>query len=212
MTVSVTSVSALNGGSEILLSVCISDGEHSEKRQLVLLSRQYAELRPEKGEISEERFDELSHAADICAAVKRGMNILGYGASSKKNMRLKLRSKGFSPEVSETAAEYLEELGYINEESDAEREAERCVGKYWGRRRIAAALYEKGYCEAAVRGAIDSLEAVDFEGRCVSLIEKKFRALPEDANGRKKLFAALLRYGYSPSEIKNAFYIIESGE
>ncbi|MBO5416543.1 MAG: regulatory protein RecX [Clostridia bacterium] len=212
MTVTVTSVRAINGGSDIVLSVCLSDGEHSEKRELVLLSRQYAALRPEKGEISEESFDELSEAAEICAAVKRGMNILGYGACSEKNMRLKLRSKGFGAEVAASAAEYLVELGYINEEKDAEREAERCVGKYWGRRRIAAALYEKGYSEAAVRGAIESLGEVDFEGRCVSLIEKKFRGLPEDANEKKKLFASLLRYGYSPSEIKNAFYIIESGE
>lgn len=210
MRIEILSISASNGGADIVLAVRLSDGENSEKRSLVLLARQFAELRPEKGEISEERFDELSEAAEICAAVKRGMNILGYGACSKKNMRLKLCSKGFAAGVAESAAEYLEELGYINEKKDASREAERCIVKYWGRRRIAAALYEKGYSESAVRGAIESLVGVDFEERCVTLIKKKFRYLPKETNERKKLFAALLRYGYSSSEIKNAFCIIEN--
>ena len=212
MRIEIRSISALNAGAEISLAVMLSDGENSEKRSLVLLARQFAALRPEKGEISEEHFDTLSEAAEICAALKRGMNILGYGSCSKKNMRIKLRSKGFAADVADSAAEYLEELGYINEKNDAAREAERCVAKYWGRRRIAAALYEKGYSESAVRGAVESLDGVDFEERCVTLIKKKFRYLPEEMNERKKLFAALVRYGYTSSEIKNAIHTLENGD
>ncbi len=212
MTLEILSISALNGGSEIALTVRISDGENSEKRTLLLLTAQFAELRPEKGEISEERFDELSAAALVCSAVKRGMNILGYGACSEKNMRLKLRAKGFSPDAAESAAEYLRKLGYINEENDAAREAEKALAKGWGRRRIAAALYEKGYSESATRKSLETLEDVDFNQRCAALIQKKFKGLPEEINERKKLFAALMRYGYSASEIKNAFYIIDNND
>ncbi len=212
MRIEILSIAALNGGSEISLSIRISDGENSEKRTLVLLSRQFAELRPERGEIDAERFEELEAAAIVCSAVKRGMNILGYGACSEKNMRLKLRTKGFDADIARTAAAYLRELGYINESNDASREAERCVRKLWGRRRIVAALYEKGYSEEAVREALDLLDEVDFEEKCASLIRKKFGGVPEDARERQKLFAALARYGYSTSEIKNAFHIIGNND
>ena len=124
-------------------------------------------------------------------------------------MRLKLRSKGFSPDTAAEAAAYLVALGYINERKDAEREAERCVAKLWGRRRIAAALYEKGYSEGAVRGAMELLDRVDFDEQCSALIRKKFGGVPDEPRERQKLFAALVRYGYSPSEIKNAFRAFE---
>ena len=209
MTVTITSISALNGGAEVSVSVRLSEGENFEKRQLLLLSRQYAELRPEKGEIDIESFERLLAESEVCAAVKRGMNILGYGACSEKNMTLKLRSKGFSRETAQRAAEYLCELGYINEREDARREAERCVKKYWGRKRIAAALYEKGYSEGAVSRALEALDEYDFSKICAELIKRKFKSVPEDRDEQRKLFASLLRYGYSSSEIKNAFEMVK---
>ena len=209
MTLKITSITAINGGAEVCIGVGIEEGENSEKRQLLLLSRQYAELRVQKGEISPELFDRLLEASEICAAVKRGMNILGYGACSEKNMTLKLRSKGFSRESAESAAGYLCELGYINERDDALREAEKCIKKHWGLKRIAAALYEKGYSSDAISLALEELEGYDFSDSCAELIRKKFRALPDDRETQKKIFANLLRYGYTSSEIKKAFELVK---
>lgn len=209
MTVTVTSITAKNGGAEFYVRVRISNGESSETRELFLLARQYAELRPERGEISEELFDELAAASEVCSAVKRGMYILGYGACSGKNMVNKLRAKGFDKETAIEAAEYLCELGYINENEDAAREAERALKKGWGRRRIAAMLCEKGYCSEAVENAMDSLREYDFSSACAAVVRKKFGSVPKDCEQRKKIFAALTRYGYSSTEIKNAISLIE---
>lgn len=204
MTISVISISAQNGGSEAVVTVRLASGENFEDRMLVLSMQTYAELRLEKGEISEESFDELQREAKIYSALKRGMNILGYGACSEKNLVLKLRSKGFSRYVSEEAARRLCERGYIDESEDARREAERCLKKYWGRKRIEAQLYSKGYSHEAVDMAIESLADVDFSELCAELITKKIRSLPSDESGRRKLFASLVRYGYTSTEIKNA--------
>lgn len=209
MTVNITSITAKNGGAELCVRVRISNGENSETRELFLLARQYAELRPREGEISEEYFEELSSASQVCCAVKRGMYILGYGACSGKNMILKLRAKGFDRESAAQAAEHLCELGYINENEDAAREAERALKKGWGRRRIASMLCEKGYSNEAVENAIDTLRDYDFSSACAAIVRKKYGSVPEDSEQRKKLFAALLRYGYSSSEIKNAFLSLE---
>ena len=205
MTIEITSISAVNSGAEIVIEVRISEGDNFEKRKLILLARQYAELRISKGEIERERFDDLVEAGEVCAAVKRGMNILGYGACSEKNMALKLRSKGVDKESAVRAARYLSELGYINEVNDAAREAERCLKKYWGIKRIVAFLYEKGYSDTAVHHAIAELEEYDFVDSCIALIEKKFRSFPEEREEQKKLFASLVRYGHSSSDIRKAF-------
>lgn len=208
--IAVTSLVSLNGGADLSLTVRISNGENFETRKLILSTRRYAELSIEKGEISEEQLEILEYEAELYSAVRRGMLILGYGASSRKNLALKLRSKGFSGDIAREAAEYLERLGYVNEEQDAFREAERATKKYWGKRRIAASLFEKGYSSDAVEHAVAALEDVDFVGLCASLVRKRFGELPEDQPSRKKIFSALIRYGYSPSEIKEAFLALDS--
>lgn len=205
MNITITSISALSGGAEVSLAVRIQDGERYKERTLVLLARQYAELRPAKGDIDCERFELLLAEAEICSAVKRGMYILGYGACSEKNMALKLRTKGFSKNAAARAAEYLVQLGYINEAEDALREAERCLKKGWGKRRIASALYEKGYSHEASEEALSEFDNIDFSKICAELILKKFKGLPEDISERRRLMASLLRYGYTSGEIKNAF-------
>ena len=204
MEISITSVSAINGGAEIAVSVRIKSGENFETKRIVLFSRRYSELSLSRGIISEEDLESLEYEAEVCSAVKRGMYILGYGACSRKNMILKLRSKGFSRESAEDASDYLLSLGYIKEEEDAIREAERCLKKLWGKRRISAFLYEKGYSEEAINSALDSLENVDFSELCAELISKKFGRVSNDPESIRKLFASLTRYGYSSSEIKSA--------
>lgn len=208
MTIEVTSITAINAGAEVVIEIRISEGENLEKRKVILLARQYAELFVRKGEIDGEFFETLISEGEVCLAVKRGMNILGYGACSEKNMALKLRSKGVDKESAVRAARYLSELGYINEVNDAAREAERCLKKYWGIKRIVAFLYEKGYSDTAVHHAIAELEEYDFVDSCIALIEKKFRSFPEEREEQKKLFASLVRYGHTVSDIKKAFAVL----
>ena len=204
MTISVRSVSARNGGSEAVVKVRLSSGDNFEDKVFVLSMQSYAELRVGKGEISEENFDELQRAAEIYSALKRGMNILGYGSCSGRNLVLKLRSKGVSRDVAQEAAKLLCERGYINEREDACREAERCLKKHWGARRIEAQLHSKGYSCEAIDAAMDSLVEVDFATLCAELISKRVGKIPEAEGDKRKLFSSLARYGYTPSEIKNA--------
>ena len=110
-----------------------------------------------------------------------------------------------TPEAEE-AAEELVAMGLIVPDSDASALARRCVAKLWGRNRIAAELYEKGYSSNAVDAAMAYLEdsQIDFVGNCRALIGKRYDTLPSDITERKRLYAALCRYGYSSSEIKQA--------
>ncbi len=169
---------------------------------------QYASLKIKKGEISRERFDEIAHAANICSAYKKGLFLLGYGACSEKSLIYKLRTKGFDNAISCEAVAMLSAEGYINEDDDAVREAERCITKFWGRKRILSHLYSKGYSAASIRYAQEYLDNVDFINNCALLINKSYRKQFElakkDPNTKAKLVNALVRMGYTFSEIKEA--------
>jgi len=182
----------------------ISDGERTQKKVLVIPEGRYFELKLKKGEITEETYDILENDAKECAAYRRGIGILAYGANTSRTLERKLRQRGFDAESAHSAVGRLGEEGFIDESSDAVWLAESCVKKLWGERRIIAHLREKGYGTEAIYAAEDALAEVDFVGNCRRLIEKKYKLFPKDKREAEKAIAALVRYGYSLSQIKRA--------
>jgi len=208
VTITLTELKAINGGDEVCVTAELKHGENKEIKKLFLLAGQYTSLRIRKGEISEERFDEIARAADVASAYKKGLFLLGYGACSEKKLKFKLRTKGFGEDVSSKAVEMLVRAGCIDEKSDAEREVEKCLAKLWGKKRIVAHLYTKGFAANAVNEACLRLDDVDFTENCRKLILKEHKeqliAAKEDIAIMAKLCAALQRMGYSFSEIREA--------
>lgn len=204
MQISIRQIRAQNAGEEIVLAVYLSDGEHEERRELILTTGQYAELKPAKGEISEAFFERLESAAQLTAAIKRGSYILGYGSNSRRTLVQKLKRRGFTADQSEAAAEYLESHHCINEAADAAREAENCLRKLWGRRRIIEHLRSRGYDAESLNSLEDVFDKVNFAANCRTLVCKRYGIVPNDRKQLQKLYAALMRYGYSMSEIRAA--------
>lgn len=218
MTITVDAITDINEGEQACISITISNGKDEESVKLTLLTEQYADLRIKKGDISRERFDEIERAADICKAYKKGLFLLGYGATSEKNLIYKLKSKGFDSDISAEAAKMLLDKGYIRENDDAERIAEQCLSKLWGRKRIIAHLFSKGFSDNAVKGVDEYLDEVDFVSNCARLIKRDHKRQLDAAIRQKdrtemnKLFSSLVRMGYSFSEIKEASAIITADD
>ncbi len=208
MRIFIVGISARSAGEEIEISFRVSDdtGERESRESFVISSEQYLTFSPQKGEANEGVYDEISRAALVWAAVKKGTYLLSYGACSQKAMRAKLYSKGIDKEIAAEAVERLASMGLIREFEDALREAEKMAARLWGRRRIGAALYEKGYTSEAVTHALYALEdiEIDFTENCRALIESKYSSALGDKDRERKMVAALMRYGYSMSEIKDA--------
>ena len=213
MQIRILSIAARNGGEEFLLRVelleDVFDAELShepgrEVRELSLLADCYMELRPTRGVIGEEEFLALSDAAAFSDAVRMGLRMLAFGANTKRGLETKLCRKGVSREAASRAAFYLASRGYISEEEDAVREAERNVRKMRGRNRIRAILYEKGYDGSAILAAERYLDEVDFVKICTSLIERRYSELLQDPVSQKKMAATLMRNGFSMGEIRAA--------
>ena len=205
MTVFIVSLS-VHSSDEIAVSLEISNGEHTQRERLIVSVAQCADLRLREGEINERIYDEILYASSVHTAVRQGLSILSYGTCSERALIRKLISRGNSRELAEEAVEELRNNGYIDQDQDASREAERGAMKLWGRIRITAALREKGYSDDSVRYAIGYLKSsgVDFVENCAELIRRKWGGIPTDPNERRKMVASVMRYGYTTDEIRAA--------
>ena len=208
MRIFINGIYARSGGEEIEVSFHLADevGEHECKESFIISAEQYLTIGISKGDSDERTYDEISYAATVWSAVKRGMSVLSYGACSQKALRAKLCAKGIDKEIAAEAAERLVAMGLVRESEDASRAAEKMAARLWGKRRISAALYEKGYSAEAVKDALCYLEdmEIDFAENCRGLIESKYPCAVGDREKEQKMIAALMRYGYSMSEIKDA--------
>ena len=211
MRIEVVSVSAISDGAEMIVSVSISDGwGRTEKRKFLIFTEQYLELEIRKGSIIDEaKFDKLDEFSKNCRAVRKGADLLAYSASSRMRLVQRMRSKGIDKESAERAAEQLEKIGLINEEVDVERQVATCLKKLWGRRRIFGDLCAKGYERSLIEAEILKIDDETIVQNCVALLNKKHKTIPDDPEVRKKIVASLVRYGYTFSEIKEAFRIIQ---
>ncbi|MBQ9112018.1 MAG: RecX family transcriptional regulator [Clostridia bacterium] len=207
MDISITSICARSGGEEIEITfeLCSDGGEHSNRQSFIISSKQYLVLGVAKGVSSEEQYDSVAHQADVWSCVKKGMFLLGYGTCSEKALRMKLVSKGFDKYIAGEAVEHIVSMGLLCANDDAAREAEKMAKKLWGKRRITAGLYEKGYSAEAVSYAISALDdlGINFPRNCHELIEKKY-GFPIEREMQNKVFACMMRYGYSAADIREA--------
>ena len=194
----------------MIISVSVSDGDgRTEKRKFLIFTEQYLELGIRKGQIiDEEIFDKLEEFSKKCCAIRKGSDLLSYSASSKVRLAHRLRSKGIDKESAESAVEHLEKMGLIDEEADVERQVASYLKKLWGKKRIYRELCAKGYGSDIVGENISLIDEATLVQNCATLIKKKYRVIPDESNEVKKIIASLVRYGYTFSEIKEAFRMV----
>lgn len=146
--------------------------------------------------LSDEQLSLVAEGEIALRALSHALRLLAFGDNSARALTRKLREKGHPREAAEAAVAQMIERGYLCEQAQAARFAARAVRqKHWGRRRVLAALVQKGYAPALARRAIETAEAdgeVDFAAARSALLEEK---LPADATVEERR-ALLYRYGY----------------
>lgn len=209
MTIELLSVFVQNEGKEVQLEIELRQGENSDRRTFKMPKSIFESIGVCEGEITRESMTEIMDADERYKALKRAFDIISYGRNSKKVLEDKLRHRGFSPEICHDIAEYMKNHGYIDEDEDANREVDLCVKKLWGSRRILMHLHQKGYDSSTINAAKEYMDTIDFVDVCVKLVRTKYRTLPKEESERQKVIAAIIRHGFSMSEIKAAAKIIE---
>lgn len=158
-------------------------------------------------EINEDELTAFEEAAGSRRAFNSALNSLDYRDHSEKEIRAKLLRKHDADYVDE-AVEKLIELDLINDERYAENYArELFERKKFGKMRIKSELRAKGISADIANAAVEELfeeEEPDNVQRIVDIIGKRYYNRMNDEVGRKKVFSALQRMGYSFSDIREA--------
>lgn len=183
------------------------------RREVLVAVEQYATLGLHPGGIDSATTEALLRAGNLCAAIRKGIDLLSYGDTSARTLAGKLTRRGIDREIAAEAVAYLADKGLLREEPAALGRATEGARKGWGLRRIRQDLLAHGYTDEAVSAALAALcdpddpAFVDFYEACAEQVRRRIGhdvASLTDRAAREKLVAALLRQGYSGDEIREA--------
>lgn len=172
----------------------------------------YSEKYRNYKEINEEELTELLNSVSFRRAYNKGLDFLSRRPYGTKELIKKLCEKGHEKEFAEKASERLLELGLLNDEEYARILANDLLErKNYSIKRIKQELAFRGIDRDIIENTIDLLDN-DPVSRIIILIKKKYINKIGDEKGRKRTVDALLRLGYSYSDIKTALNSISDFE
>ena len=160
-------------------------------------------------ELSDAEYDELYSASTLSLAKARAMRIINTRPMSRREMYDRLVSKGETPDNAELCADWLCDMGLINDRSYAASVVRHYAAKGYGVSRIKQELRRHGIDRALWDEALEELPEQD------DYIERFLRSRLTDSEDRaqvKKVSDALFRRGYSWEQIKHALNNFNSQE
>ncbi len=154
-------------------------------------------------EIDSEFINELKFQSDYARAKSRALWYLDRMDYSEKALYEKLVLKGFDKKASSAVIAKLVELGLLNDHRYGERLAERLTAAGNSKRAALQKMYAKGLPYDLCKELLEETE-IDEDSALLNLIEKKYAAKLTERENYPKVYAALVRRGFSYSAVKNA--------
>lgn len=154
-------------------------------------------------EITEEKLAEIEYESQYERAKSRALWYLDRADHTEKALYNKLLRAGFDKKASAAVIARLSELDVINDERFAENFAERCASANVSKREALTKMLGKGVPYDTAKAALDGTET-DEEAQIAAVIAKKYVNKLSQENGTQKVYAALIRKGFSFSAVKNA--------
>lgn len=152
-------------------------------------------------ELSEEEYKDLASASTLSLCRTRALRIINARPMSREEMRKRLTEKGETPENAELCADWLCEMGLINDEVYAGSVVRHYAAKGYGQARIKQELRRHGVPREMWDEALEQMPEQD------EYLERFLRTRLTDSHDRaqiKKVSDALFRRGYSWEQIKHA--------
>jgi regulatory protein len=177
--------------------------------EMLVSEEQYARFDVKEGDsIDDEHYLKIREEMIFDNARRHAFAILSYGENNKRSLIQKLRQKGFALEVCENIALYMEHRGYIDEKKQIGLLCDTYLRKKFGKLKIKSELIQKGYDREDVESYVSMhLADVNFAENCAYIIENKYFPIPKDPKELAKMMGALMKYGYTISDIKEAVRI-----
>ena len=153
-------------------------------------------------ELTEDEAQAIVEAARRTGLKEKTINLLARKPMSRRELERKLGEWEAGEEETAAICDRMEELGFLNDGEYAARLVRHYSAKGYGERKLRDELYRRGipreFWEEALARAEDSAGAID------AFIEKKLAGKTVDQKELKKVSDALVRRGFSWSDISNA--------
>ena len=154
-------------------------------------------------DLDEETLAKLKEAAGVSNVKATAADLIGKRAMSRASLEKKLKEKGASEAEARYAAEWLEAIGAINDADYAALLARHYGEMGYGPQRVRDKLYEKGVPRELWEEALDQLP--DNGEQIDHFLQSKLRGRTPEEKEKKRLTDALIRRGYSWSDVKAAW-------
>ena len=154
-------------------------------------------------DLDEAALAQLKEAAGVSNVKATAADLIGKRAMSRASLEKKLKEKGASEADARYAAEWLEAIGAINDADYAALLARHYGEMGYGPQRVRDKLYEKGVPRELWEEALDQLP--DNGEQIDRFLQSKLRGRTPEEKEKKRLTDALLRRGYSWSDVKAAW-------
>jgi regulatory protein len=161
-------------------------------------------------DLSDEDVVQLKEAAQQYAVRSRGANIVSSRMVSKKELTDKLERRGATEEEAADTADWLEDLGALNDEAYAAAVARHYGRMGYGKMRVRQELQRRGVSRELWDDALAEMpsgaEAIE------SLLQSRLRGRTPDRDEGRKLSAMLQRRGFTWQEIRPVLQRFLDGE
>lgn len=162
-------------------------------------------------EIDEDEWNELLSAIQYRKAVNKAADLLSRRDHSVKELRDKLILTS-DPVSADKAIEKMLEFGYLDDEKYARNLVKYLFEtKHYSASHVRQECFRRGIDRDIVQQLLEDDEP-DNVKNALALIEGKYRTKLLQENGREKVTAALMRKGFTYSDIKSAFYRFENDD
>lgn len=141
--------------------------------------------------------------SDYIRAKNRGMWFLDRADYSEKTLYEKIVAGGISHTAAARAVARLKELGLTDDVKLASRLASRMSEECVSKREAYAKLYAKGIPTNIIKSVLEETE-FDEVSQVESIIRKKYATKVSDKTQTQKVYAALIRKGFSYSAVRDA--------
>lgn len=153
-------------------------------------------------DLDETALEALRASARASSAKAQAASIIGSRALSKRELTRRLVKKGSEEDDARAAADWLEDIGAVDDAAYAAALARHYGGKGYGPARVREELRRRGVDRELWNQALEELpdpaETLD------KLIQKRCRGDLSDPGERRRTADALLRRGFGWSEVKEA--------
>ena len=155
----------------------------------------------EDDDITKEKCEKLLLESDVSRAKSRAFWYLDRGALTEKALYDKLKKAKFSEKAIAVVIARLIELKMIDDRRYAENFAERCEESNISKRETVFKLINKGVPADLAKEVASGLEMSE-EEKIKNLIERKYKNKLTDKKAKEKVFAALIRKGFSYGAVR----------